>query len=396
MLKKIIIPITAFLLLWGCSEKKKSPSVIAFQTKGQGTYIIDVEIGKDKHKAQFVFDTGSEITALDADFAKKIGVKVTGTTEVEGGYSVVKYEKSEGNTLFIGDEKLNDITFTLLHLGEESNEFGENYRVDGIIGADIMKYFTFGIDFDASQLTLYEKQMTYSTEGYAEIPFRHTGDYFPRVELKTILSNGEELSGEVFFDLGYANTLLFNSPFAQTHEIVKKAPAYVLRPANDVSGEETQHEVVRIKTLSIAGYYMRDLPVDISTSTTGVSSYPDYLGMLGAMVMSRFNFIVDTEKRKIYLKPNKKFEKEFEFPLTTLPVQMQSGKMIMMQEAKANNGKDEIIPKGTQILSVDGQSFPDEMTLWNYMYKKNGHFKLEVKKPRGKIENIDYSVVEMI
>ena len=397
MLKKLILPIAVFLLLSACSQNKKTPTVIGFQSVGRGgTYLIDVEIGKERHKARFLLDTGSEITALDAEFAKKIGVKVTGTNEVEGGYSIVKYEKSEGNLLVIGQEKLEGITFTLLSLGEETNELGESYRVDGIIGADIMKRFTFGIDFDSSQLTLYGKEMPYSTEGYAEIPFRHTGDYFPRIQIKTTFTNGEELSGEVFFDLGAVNTLLFNTPFAQTQEIVKKAPTHVLRPANDVSGEETFHEVIRLKTLSIAGYDMHTLPVDISTSTHGVSGYPGYMGMLGAMVMSRFNFIVDTDKGKIYLKPNNHFSQAFEFPLTTLPVQMQSGKMLMIQDVKANNANDETIRKGSEILSVDGQAFPNEMELWNYMYKQNGIFKLEIKNPSGQINTLDYNVVEMI
>ena len=58
--------------------------------------------------------------------------------------------------------------------------------------------------------------------------------------------------------------------------------------------------------------------ISISHDKNGVSSYENYLGILGGEVISRFNIILDYSTSTLYLKPNNTFNNSFEFPMSGL------------------------------------------------------------------------------
>lgn len=393
MIKKIsfIIAVATFLVC--CKGKEAKVVTLPFKIYDR-VQMIEVRVGEKKVLAHFILDTGSEITGLDKSFAKKHGFVATGSSHVEGSSGGQAYEVSDNHSLEIGDASLENITFTLLSLGMRYNEFGESYNVDGIIGADIMKLFTMQIDYDNTTVTLYPKGVSFLKDGFSEIPFTHTGDYFPRIDIATTLINGEKLLGKTFFDSGATATLIYNTPFAEENSIRDKASAYVLRRTNDVHGKG-YNEVVRIKDITIGNFTMEALPADISTATNGVGSYTGYLGMIGSEVIKKFNYIIDSENKKLYLKPNNSFQEAFIFPLTTIPTQQENGHLLVYQEVYTNVGKDEVIEKGSEILTVDGKQFSDPQSLLSYIYKK-GDYEIDLKTPKGKVKKIRYRVVDMI
>ncbi len=55
----------------------------------------------------------------------------------------------------------------------------------------------------------------------------------------------------------------------------------------------------------IQDFKLGEMPVQLSESKQGVTSYEGYLGLLGNEVISRFNVILDYKNTTLYLKPNK-------------------------------------------------------------------------------------------
>jgi hypothetical protein len=129
----------------------------------------------------FFIDTGGSTVALDADFAKELGVPQLGT---------VKGTFAGGQTAEVGLGRIfhqtlqwtvQDLPVGILPLGQL--DLGGGYRIDGIIGTTLFYHFLATMDYPNGQLVLRRKNVRrqrrfmQASSDSVVVPFWIAGDH---------------------------------------------------------------------------------------------------------------------------------------------------------------------------------------------------------------------------
>src|SRR5690606_42021195 len=98
---------------------------------------------------------------------------------------------------------------------------------------------------------------------------------------------------------------LINSKFQEQHNLLDKMPNRLTASQNDLTSGGLI-TISPIQSLSFFDYeFDKPMIAHISTDKSGVSAMPGYLGILGAEIINRFNFIIDYENNLLYLEDRK-------------------------------------------------------------------------------------------
>ena len=142
-------------------------------------------------------------------------------------------------------------------------------------------------------MLLYDKIQDVDTTGYRAIPFEfENGIPIPQFDIGITLRNGESYTNKILFDRGAGLTFLINTPFNEKDRLSEKAGISLISKSENLHGESISEDIA-IQSMNIGGYELDEMVVGIAHDKDGVSSYENYLGILGAKVISRFNLVLD-------------------------------------------------------------------------------------------------------
>jgi len=110
-------------------------------------------------KAYFLLDTGSDVTLLNLNDAKKYAFEVRNARHKKlelSGFSdeySIDYLTAKNIKLLLGDHPV-EIKYRVLDLSTviESIDHSSNMKICGIIGSDMMKKYNFVIDYKAREV----------------------------------------------------------------------------------------------------------------------------------------------------------------------------------------------------------------------------------------------------
>lgn len=383
-MKKLFI--TA-LSISSCISVSAQVLQIPFELFDNEHMVIKLPIAGSNDSVTYVFDSGASSTLLDSTKAAQCGFIVTTKTQISGASGNTSYSLSQGQKLYLGNQLyLTDVSVAITDISPLSKMIG--FPFDGIIGADIMKNYYTHIDFDKKIMSLYDHNQPLNTKGYSVIPFTFKNDItIPQFPLSITLSNGETVTGDVFFDSGAGLSLLINTPFNKEHQISKKIGEVNTNKAAGLTGTTTNESGV-LKQINIGDYTFEHLPLFLSSDTVGVASYEDYLGILGNQVINRFNFILDYKEKKIYLKPNSNFNAEFVFNRTPFNLSF-SGKEIVVSSVKEDSDAYRSgLRKGYKVLSINGKSSNKIKSINKTLGTENREVKIEYLDQNNKKKTI--------
>ena len=111
--------------------------------------------------------------------------------------------------------------------------------------------------------------------------------------------------------------------------------------------------------------------ISLSHNKYGVSSYDDYLGILGANIISRFNIILDYSSSVLYLKPNKNYANPFEFPLSGIKLRKVNDRIIIETVEETSPAYKKGIRKGDQLVSINNHA-SEEIDVYRSLLKMEG------------------------
>lgn len=130
---------------------------IPLKSNGAGHFKLDAEInGKT---GSFILDTGASHTVIDESAAEKFRLKISKSVSKDAGglgTAQLKTRKSKGNTISIKDFSVNNkviITVDLTHVNN-ALEKSRSKKIDGVLGADLLKKHRALIDYAAKTLYL--------------------------------------------------------------------------------------------------------------------------------------------------------------------------------------------------------------------------------------------------
>ncbi len=353
--KKILV---LFVLLWSvivkAQNKNLATSTIPFNLIDK-QYVLIKTVVNDKDTLTFYFDTGATSSLLDKSSAEKLGIKPNYEQEVDGAGGKTKYQVALNQKVSINGIKLDSVHLVLEDLTRLKEALDHNF--DGIIGYSLINKFITELDFDSQEIRLYPKDIKLDLSNYSKLDFTFdNGIPIPQFDVEIELKNSKKYRGKVLFDSGAGLVLLINTPFKEKNNLISQSKKILSSVSENLSKSSIIQEIA-IKQLKIGEFSFSNLPITLSSDEAGVSSYEQYLGILGAEIIKRFNIILDYGDKKIYLKPNNFYKNAFDFSFTGFTMDKNDkGEMYISEISIEGSAYRKGIRKGDIIVSIDGNS----------------------------------------
>lgn len=342
---------------------------IPFELKN-GMILLDVNINDNTEVSTFIFDTGATSDLVDSTIANKLGLKSNYKQPVAGAGGTKFYDIVLSQKLTLQNKiEIDGTHLVLTDLTKLKDRLERNF--DGIIGYSLLKKYITKIDYENQKILLYNKIENIDTKGYKSINFKfENGIPIPQFDISITLRNGETYTDKILFDSGASLTLLINTPYNEKHKLSEKTGKSLISKSENLHGESIS-ERIAIQSINIGGYELNDMVIAIAHDKNGVSSYENYLGILGAKIISRFNIVLDYSTSKLYLKPNNIYNKPFEFPLSGIKLKKVEDNIIIYRIEKTSTAYKKGIRKGDKLISVNKDSSRN-ITAYKELLKREG------------------------
>lgn len=182
--------------------------------------------------------------------------------------------------------------------------------IHGIIGSDLFKRFIVKIDYKNSLLTLYERPAFRVPTDYDCLDVVIDGKkpylYAP------IRVNEEVIKPKLLLDTGASVSLLIHPDASGEinlpEDVISGNLAYGL-------GGEVEGLIGRVEQLKLPPFEFRNLVTHFQDLTNTIDStyMDDREGIIGGELLNRFTIILDYHKQKLYLKPNRRYNRAFDY-----------------------------------------------------------------------------------
>jgi Aspartyl protease len=323
---KFIITIAIFL--FSIMDINAQITEIPFELLDNKSVFIKLPINDSKESLKFYFDTGATNVLIDSTVAKKMNLISDYQQDVGGAGGSKKYQLVLNQKINITNIKsIDSIHFILDDLTRIKKSINKNF--DGIVGYSILKDYKTKIDFDKKIMQLYNFNEDIDLKGYKAIAFTFDNNItIPQFPITIKLKNGKNFFGKILFDSGAGLTLLINTPFKNENNLIKNIGKTSKTTSDNLSKTSVLENAV-IESIQIGDFKFDDCPIKLSSDTDGVSSYKNYLGILGNEFINRFNLVLDYSKQKMYLKPNSLFKNKFEFPVSGIKLKSENKEIIV-------------------------------------------------------------------
>lgn len=371
-----------FCLIWNVSNAQIA--TIKFELYNDNAVFLKLPINNEKDSLVFFFDTGATTALIDSTAAKKIGLKSNYVAKVSGASGDKNYKVLLNQSIRINDKvKVEGVHFVFDDLTRLQSTSGRKF--DGIVGYNILNSFKTKVDFDKKEIQLFPFEEKIDTSGYSSIDFKfNNGITIPQFPITIELKNGQKFTDTILFDSGAAAvTLLINKPFKDKNQLTQNM-GKILKSENQNLSSKSITEDAAVKSLQIGDFKFGELCVSLSSDKEGVSSYENYLGLMGSEIINRFNLILDYSAHKLYLKPNHLYDKKFTFPLSGIKLKMEKSEIVISSVVEGTDAYKKGLRENLKIISINGIRSNDIDTYREFLKKENTTVVIECLSADGK------------
>lgn len=286
-----------------------------FAFEPMGNHILVPVRVNGSQPAWFFFDSGADLSVVDAAWAKKLGLSSKGSIGISG--------TGEGSAEL---GMLSNISFALpgvvvpvkssaaVSLAPLLPFFGR--EISGIIGYDVISRFVVEIDYAGHTIRLHDPAtFRYSGHGTA-VPFTFFGNK-PVVHAKVSMDGQPPLEGEFTIDTGAGMFVSFNSPFVDSHHLLSANFKTIDSPSAGIGGI-SRDLAGRLSSLQIGPYIFANPIASLSRDSRGAGANPNHSGNMGGELLRRFTVVFDYSHQVMYLQPNSQFNDPFEAGMSGL------------------------------------------------------------------------------
>ncbi len=354
-------------LLWSCfgftqlNGFQVKDGKIEIPFRFQNNFILVDVLFNDTYPLTFIFDTGSENTILlKKTYAELMDIKYLRDYKVYGSDLKKELIVHLANGVDLDLSKISANNSPILILEEDYFRF-EKYtglKIHGILGMDLFKLTVIQINYNKQKIILYPPEnFTAPSNNFVSFSvemFRNK--YY--LSTKGTIQNNKSVDLKLLLDTGANISLLLHNKSDSTITLPDKL---IPGKLGDGLGGFIEGYMGRTKSLSIGDFTFsnivtnfQELPPDIDPNTINNRN-----GILGNVILSRFNVIFAPFFNTIYLRPEKHYNRGFKFDRSGV-VLVASGLNldrftitdIIPNSPAANTG----LQKGDQIIRVNGLS----------------------------------------
>ena len=266
---------------------------------------IYIKLKVNQYKVgNFCFDTGADRFIIDSTFYKRQQMSFKNYSEVQTigiGNTITRTVKVH-DTIHIS---ANDYSFlsnqNLIH--NLKKNLGSN--IDGLLGLNSFRNIAFKIDYINKKIILNPKLD--STYQEVTIKFENNCMYLP---MKVTMINGASINGDFVIDTGAGESSL-TGEFANNKDIVDNK-IVTFKGNGGIGGVHLGFSFF-ISKLQIGDFKLMDRKLRVSKDSIGALSKNDnYIGIIGNDVLDDFDIIYHPSQNKIWIRPNKNFNKSTE------------------------------------------------------------------------------------
>ena len=316
-----------------------------------GDHIIIKVSVDDSEPLDFIFDTGSGFTVIDKDIANELNLegKEIAMNQTAAPWHLIKHNTIAINH-FLMEKNTKVYSTDLDHL-----EISLGMDLDGIIGYDLLRHHSIYINFDTKTMNIYDHSN--SPKRGDAIPFTLSTS-IPVIEGSVVLNNGEAHPGTFFVMTGAGTTLDFNSPYAEQWDVVHKTGKHYSYLVKGLSDEETPHYEGHVQSFTFGNQKIEDLPIGISTATTGIQADKKVSGIIGSQILRMYNMTIDYGTKMIYLEKDHTYDANFKVNCSGIDVQLSKDKKkVLIHQVFENSPASEAgIKVDDELLKINGKS----------------------------------------
>lgn len=253
-----------------------------------------------RRKARFILDSGASATIFHSGTIGELNLPVVGSMPARGVAGFESAQLVRTDSLAIGPLTLyNQIGGSIdLSILEVQRRQGD--RFGGVIGYDFLSRFPVMIDYQKSQLTVFDPASFVVPEGSHEIPFDLT------MQIPTIDASIAGVTGKFLIDLGNAFGLILHPEFVLGTSLKSSLrPDTTKEGAVGGLGGGVRAAYVTAPTVQFGDIVLDSLPVMISGSSEGLTGSVEIDGNIGNQLLQRFVLLFDYSRQRLHLYPSK-------------------------------------------------------------------------------------------
>lgn len=347
-----IVYIDVFDKLYGMDRNAHSSLVaeVPFETDKNGSVILSVKLNNSDRVLKLLFDTGADGMALSKELADSLGIKtdVKRSTSVVGGHMDI--EISRNNTVHLG-------ALSLPHQSIAVFKKVDSY--DGIIGNSIVKSYITEVNYDR-QAMLFYRFGDFDLNSHLQHKGQLVDVTLPEgliiIPGSLSVTKGKPYKGDFVFDLGAAYSLICFRPFVRHNRLLVDGfkPAY--------AGSTTSlGRTTPTFTGSAESFHFGSMPEIKGLSVTLMSGggqseswNPGFDGSIGSRLISKYNFIIDMQAKKIGFTPNKSLDYPKDFIHAGMLLGFAPDGQLYLRQYTGQLPPDGGLKEGALILSING------------------------------------------
>jgi len=311
---------------------------------------------------QFIFDTGSEHTLLfKKEYADLMGVEYDRRISLMGSdlsqeiYGFI----ARGVSLKLANSY--GVQKDLLVLEEDYLQLEETtgIPIDGIVGANIFKYFVLGVNNKRGILHFQDIATFKPPKSYTEIPIRIYKNK-PYIDAFVSIGNNR-IPITLLIDSGAALAILL---YTNTSDELQLPDRTITGSLGSGLGGQLEGYLGRINDFQLGEFKFDNLLCsfqDVQLDSIDMEQLSRN-GILGNSILSRFNYYIDYPRQMMYIKANKRWRKKFRYDKSGLEIAAvgpQLSEFIIHRIQDESPGQESGFKRGDLIRKING--FPSTL-----------------------------------
>ena len=272
---------------------------------------------------KFIIDTGAENTILlKREYSDLLNVPYHKKIRLMGSDMKEEVTAYVSNGIYLQFLNSRNVRHNILVLEKDFIHLEEyiGSRVDGILGAEFFKGIILKIDYKKSEITLtnpskFSKSVVKNYQSY-DIEIINSKPYLNCI---TEVRDGVALKTKLLLDTGAALTALFHH---NTDSLLSASGHIVKGSLGKGLGGDVEGFSGRIHKLRLGNLYFNNLISSFqdldSTLLKQDKVYRN--GLIGNLLLERFDVVIDFSAKKLFLKPKKDYNKAFDFDKSGLTI----------------------------------------------------------------------------
>ena len=272
---------------------------------GEGQHILLQGTINREHEGIFLLDTGAGGSILDASRLKELGLSSQGELEATGAAGTTPAQLVDIEHLELGRAEFPHQSWVSLDLSELAPLFGDQEvpGILGVLGYDTLQLVVVQIDYQGRRVRFCDRRSFHPPHDAEEFVLRMDGNV-PTIEVEI-----EGIEAWVHVDTGSNSSLDLTAPFVEEHGLLEDESRGPLEDSGMQGvGGMAHSQRGTLKSLQIGSFRFEDLPANFNQQGEGLFGSSEVAGVLGAEVLSRFTLTLDYLARRLWLKPNVKYQ----------------------------------------------------------------------------------------